>query len=147
MKPASGDVIVSALLIGEYQVDRLLLHELFERLGWRIFEARDREHALQCLKRAPIQVVLGEDGGVPNWSWRSMLADLRGYQPTPLLVVASRLADDFLWAEALNEGAYDVLAQPLDRDEVQRVVSSARRHFDFGPARARTAGPQAAGAS
>jgi CheY-like chemotaxis protein len=36
----------------------------------------------------------------------------------PMLIVTSRLADDYLWAEALNLGAYDVLAKPFDASEV-----------------------------
>jgi hypothetical protein len=31
----------------------------------------------------------------------------------------------------LNIGGYDVLAQPLRRDEVERVIAAARRHFDM----------------
>ena len=31
----------------------------------------------------------------------------------PLVIVASHLADDQLWAEALNLGAHDVLAKPF----------------------------------
>lgn len=40
-----------------------------------------------------------------------------------------RVADDSLWAEALNVGAYDVLAKPLDRTEVTRVLSLAWLHW------------------
>jgi len=36
--------------------------------------------------------------------------------------VTSRLADERLWAEALNLGAYDVLAKPFDSTEAMRVV-------------------------
>jgi DNA-binding response OmpR family regulator len=46
----------------------------------------------------------------------------------PTLIVTSRLADDELWAEVLNLGAYDVLAQPFDPDEVYRVVFLAWQH-------------------
>jgi FixJ family two-component response regulator len=42
-----------------------------------------------------------------------------------MLIVTSRLADEHLWAEALNLGAYDVLAKPFDQEEVIRVLSSA----------------------
>ena len=38
-------------------------------------------------------------------------------------------ADERLWAEALNLGAYDVLAKPFDRTEVMRVVSMAWMHW------------------
>jgi PleD family two-component response regulator len=123
---------VSVLAVGEYATDRLLLHDISRRCGWRLFEARDRRHALECLERNPVQVVMAESE-VRNWNWRKVLSDLRRLPMTPQLVVASRTADDYLWAEVLNVGGYDVLAQPLDRDEVERVIASARRHFDVRP--------------
>jgi DNA-binding response OmpR family regulator len=46
------------------------------------------------------------------------------------LIVTSRTADEHLWAEVLNIGGYDVLPQPFNRDEVERVVAAARRHFE-----------------
>ena len=47
----------------------------------------------------------------------------------PLLIVTSRVADACLWAEALNMGAYDVLAKPFDLTEVTRILSSAWLHW------------------
>ena len=123
---------VSALLVGDYETDRLLLHDIFQRLGWRLFEARDRKRALACLERHPVQVVIAESE-TPNWNWRKVLSDLRRLAAPPQLVVTSRTADDYLWAEVLNVGGYDVLAQPLERDEVERVIASAHRHFDVRP--------------
>jgi len=120
---------VSALLVGEYEMDRLLVHEIFHKLNWRLFEARDRKRAMDCLRRHPVHVVVAE-ASVPNWNWKIVLNDLRRLSRPPQLIVASRHADDYLWAEALNVGAYDVLPQPFARDEVERVVASARRHFE-----------------
>jgi DNA-binding NtrC family response regulator len=50
--------------------------------------------------------------------------------------VTSRAADERLWAEALNLGAYDVLAKPFDPTEVCRIVSLAWMHWaeQHGPA-------------
>ena len=45
------------------------------------------------------------------------------------LIVASRLADEGLWAEAMNLGAYDVLAKPFERKELVRSVSLAWLHW------------------
>jgi DNA-binding response OmpR family regulator len=45
------------------------------------------------------------------------------------LIVTSDLADDRLWAEALNLGAYDVLAKPFRAAEVFRTVSLAWRQW------------------
>jgi DNA-binding response OmpR family regulator len=138
MKDSPREKSVSALLVGEFKKDRLLVHEVFRSLGWRLFEARDRRQAMQCLHRNPVQVVLAETG-LPKWSWKKVLGDLRRLAPAPQLIVVSRTADDFLWSEVLNFGGYDVLAQPLVRDEVERVIASARRHFDVRPERAKQA--------
>jgi len=133
--PENRDQAVSALAVGEYESDRLLLHEIFRRCGWRLFEARDRRRALECLEKNPVQVVIVESE-VRNWNWRKVLNDLRRMVTPPQLVVTSRTADDYLWAEVLNVGGFDVLAQPLEPDEVERVIASAWRHFDVKPQRA-----------
>ncbi len=126
---------LSALLVGEYKGDRLLVHEVFRRLGWKLFEARDRNRAIECLDQNPVQVVIAESD-VPNWNWKRMLHDLRDRAKPPQLVVTSRQADESLWSEVLNVGGYDVMAQPLEKNEVERVIASAHRHFDNRPMRA-----------
>lgn len=127
---------VSALLLGDYENDRVLLHDIFRKPGWRLFEARDRRRALDCLGQYPVHVVIAETTG-KSWGWKSLLSDLRRCVQPPQLLVTSHTADDALWSEVLNFGAYDLLRQPLVRDEVERVVSAARRHFHLPPARAR----------
>jgi len=129
MKFNSGEMPVSALLVGEFADERLLLREIFRNCGWRLFEASDRRWALQALERNPVRVVITETS-LPSGDWRKVLQDLRKLPVPPQLVVTSRLADDHLWAEVLNIGGFDVLARPLDRDEVERVVASASRHFE-----------------
>jgi DNA-binding response OmpR family regulator len=58
-----------------------------------------------------------------------MLEHISCLPDPPFLIVTSRLADEQLWAEALNVGAYDVLAKPFDATEVMRTVSSAWQHW------------------
>ena len=135
MTQPTSESLVSALLVGEYQQDRPLVHDVFQTLGWRLFEARDRYRALRCLASNPVHVVLAESN-VPNWSWRRMLRDLRRRAHPPQLIVTSRTADDYLWSEVLNIGGFDVLAQPLEPEELERVIASARRHFGVPPRRA-----------
>jgi len=71
-----------------------------------------------------IPIVLCERDLLPG-TWKDMLIESALLPDPPLLIVTSRLADDYLWAEALNLGAYDVLAKPFDEGEVARVVSLA----------------------
>jgi response regulator RpfG family c-di-GMP phosphodiesterase len=130
MSETKREPSVSALLVGQYPEDRLLMHDVFRQLGWRLFEAQNRKRALECLGRNPVHVVIAESD-VSGWSWKNLLDHLRRCVPSPQLIVASRTADDSLWAEVLNVGGYDVLAQPFNRDEVERVIAAARRHFDM----------------
>jgi len=132
MKTSARETSLSALWVGHSKTDGSLLHEIFRKAGWRLFAARERRRAMNCLVRNPVQVVIAERD-LPDWNWKKVLGDLRLLASPPQLIVTSRDADDYLWAEALNVGAYDVLSQPLDRDEVERVVASARRHYEAGP--------------
>lgn len=133
MDATNSDTGICALLIGDYQDEKLQVNEIFRRSGWRLLEAMDRRHALFCLDRNPVQVVI-TDSGVSGWNWKRVLRDLRHRTRPPELVVTSRLADDALWSEVLNLGGYDVLVRPLAAEEVERVVAGARRQFDRQPA-------------
>jgi DNA-binding NtrC family response regulator len=61
----------------------------------------------------------------PVGDWKDVLEVIHHLPKAPLLIVISRAADNYLWAEALNLGAYDVLATPLDQIEATRVLTSA----------------------
>jgi len=130
----SSEAFVCALAIGEFASDRVLLQDIFTAAGWRLFVASDRRRAMQVLETHPIQVVLAESE-LPNWNWKKVLHDLRRLAQPPQLVVASRTADDYLWSEVLNLGGYDVLPQPLEREEAERVIAAAARHFSRPPIR------------
>jgi DNA-binding response OmpR family regulator len=67
-------------------------------------------------------------------SWKDVLEQVTILPDPPPLIVASRLADERLWAETLNLGAFDVLAKPFDRTEAIRVVGAAWRAWG-GPLR------------
>jgi DNA-binding response OmpR family regulator len=58
-----------------------------------------------------------------------VLAHITPLPRPPFVIVTSRLADDELWSEALNLGAYDVLAKPFEATEVTRIVSLAWLHW------------------
>jgi hypothetical protein len=72
------------------------------------------------LKENAVSVVIAERD-LARANWKDVLKAIHGLREPPLLIVISRLADDGIWAEALNIGVYDVLAKPLDRGEVVRV--------------------------
>ena len=120
---------VAALVVGGAKSDQDLLHRICKESGWDLYRARNRQGASRVLRRMHVRVVI-TDRDLPQGDWRDLLADLTSLEEPPMLVVTSRLADDSLWAEVLNMGGYDVLAQPFDSEEVTRVIGAALRRDD-----------------
>jgi len=57
--------------------------------------------------------------------WRQALAQFRRRWPMARVVLVSRLADERMWIEALEAGAYDLLMKPLGPMEILWVVRGA----------------------
>ncbi len=130
---------VTALSVSPTQDDHLALERIFGGFKWVLHKADCGASALSLLYRHHIGVVLC-DGDTRRNTWIDMLEQLMALRNAPLLIVTSRLADDRLWAEALNLGAYDVLAKPLDEQEVLRVVRAAWQHWQHSFRMATTGG-------
>ena len=101
-----------------------MLHSLFREQGWRLYGADSLRSGLTLLRRRAASVVITEKN-LPTGSWRDVLEATRLVSRPPLVVVSSIHADDYLWAEALNLGAYDVLSKPIERTEAIRVFNGA----------------------
>ena len=138
---------VLILSVGPIDEHHAALGEILQSSDWptgtdtagRLFVCADLDECLSTVRRTRIPIVLCDNDG----NWRRLLEEFRGLPEPPYLIVTSRLADDRLWSEALNLGAYDVLAKPFDRNEVVRVLTmawmrwSARSTGPFRPARHR----------
>ena len=79
---------------------------------WTLFTARDLTSALAIMEQCSIAVLLCERDLRPG-TWKDVLDQIDALPNAPSLIVSSRLADEHLWSEALNMGAWDVLAKPL----------------------------------
>ncbi len=128
--------------LGEQQLQ--LLKAWLEHRNWIVHAAGNYQNGLALAAQGQAAVVITE-ADLPDGSWRDLLESLDQFDVPPRLVVTSRTADETLWAEVLNMGGYDVLAQPLDRDEVIRVLDLAwlswKQEFDLVAAgRTRRAG-------
>ncbi len=146
-----ADKTVAVLAVSPYEEDHARLRMIFEHSNWRISSARGCHEAVRFLQTNRMAVLICECD-LPDGSWRDLLEALSLLPYPPLLVVASQRADDSLWAEVLNLGAYDVLSKPFDRAEVTRIISLAWLHWKEQMARIRhkpvaKAGAAGAGAS
>ena len=91
---------------------------------FEILSALTLSTALRSLKEHICPVAICERD-LTLGSWKDLLEYVQYLENPPLVIIVSRDADDRLWAEALNLGAYDVLAKPFDQAEIVRVVASA----------------------
>jgi len=96
-------------------------------LAWNLEKCPSLASALGILRKSNVPIILCERD-IEGGSWKDMLEYVSGLPDPPCLIVTSRLADEHLWSEALNLGAYDVLSKPFEAGEVIRVLQSAWLH-------------------
>ena len=123
-----GNEVIALLSVSPLQDDHDTLASLLDRDQWRIHNAPSLRSASVFLRAHVVPLVICEHDLSPG-TWTQLLDEIRLLAIPPILVVTCRVTDDHLWAEALNMGAYDVLAKPLNRTEVTRVLSSAWLHW------------------
>lgn len=95
---------------------------------WTAQFMADVDAAVVAARRGTVAVILCDRDALPE-TWQELLERLLRLTDPPPLIVSSRLADDRLWAEALNLGAFDVLGWPFDPTEVARSINLARLHW------------------
>jgi DNA-binding NtrC family response regulator len=127
----ANDLVSTVLAVSSDANDSEVVQNILGE--WKVKSARNCAEALFMLRNAGCSVVIC-DKDLPDGSWRDLLSGMGRLLSAPPLVVMSRHADESLWAEVLERGGFDLLAKPLENEEVQRVIPSAgnqgpRRHF------------------
>jgi DNA-binding NtrC family response regulator len=128
--------IIEVLAVEPDLQDRLSLGAIFMGSQWALCPDEQLNlhlrptaaSGIEALREHRAPVVLC-DCDQERDGWKKILAELDSLEERPFLIVTSTHADERLWAEALNLGAYDVLAKPFDSAEVVRVVSLAWMHW------------------
>jgi DNA-binding response OmpR family regulator len=119
---------VKVLLVSPLDDDHRFLTQILRHSKWKYYVARSRTEALAFLRNNAVSVLICE-ADLSDGTWRDLLDEADRLEHAPVLIVTSRAADDALWAEVLNLGGYNVLAQPFDSREVFRVVGNAWLHW------------------
>jgi DNA-binding response OmpR family regulator len=115
------------LSVSGSQSDHKALRRIVDNTQWRVTTADTCRETRQKLAHIGALAIFSESF-LPDGSWKDLLELTSTLDQPPVLVVTSRLADDFLWSEVLNLGAYDVLLKPLVKDEVLRMLASICTH-------------------
>ena len=100
---------------------------MFRGSRWKMEGATTAFDGLGLIRRnhCEIPVVICEHQ-LPDGDWKVLQAELLDLSVPPSLIICSRLADERLWVEVLNLGAFDLLlSAPFVPDEVLRVTESA----------------------
>jgi len=110
------------LFISPYTQDAQAIGSMLEDASVVLTHATCLKDAVSKLEAGRFPVVLTE-AKLEDGTWQDVLS-LTRHQGAELLVTDA-WADARLWAEAINLGAYDLLAQPFQANEVRRVITSA----------------------
>jgi DNA-binding response OmpR family regulator len=116
----------SVLLIGPESGGRSVLQSILQKAGCRTFVCARCRDGIDLIRFASVVIC---EHSLPDGSWPDILRTAQALPRSPALIVTSRLADDKLWAEVLNLGGQDVLAQPFRAEEVMWIVRSAHRRY------------------
>lgn len=119
---------LTVISVSPLDEDHSSLQAIIGHSKWLLLKARDLVSTQALLQIHEVAVVLCERDLLPG-TWIDVLKHINALANVPSLIVTSRLADDRLWGEALNLGAWDVLAKPFDPTEVIRSVHAAWRRW------------------
>jgi len=111
----------AVLFVSPYPQDAATLARMLDNVPSLIHAVSVKEAASK-LETASFQTVLTE-ATLEDGTWLDLLQLSRSLDT--VLIVTHPWADVRFWAEAINMGAYDVLAQPFNGTEVRRVLNSA----------------------
>jgi DNA-binding NtrC family response regulator len=112
------------LFISGHREDARSLSRMLQNLPLVLEHVGSLHDARTKLRTEEYDVILTEanlhDGG-----WMDVLHLARECPREVEVIVTDPQADARLWAEALNMGAYDLLAQPFYQPEVSRILYNA----------------------
>src|SRR2546422_7679143 len=112
----------SVLFVTPYSQDARSLGQMLDEASIPVVHAESVKDARRKLGKEIFGVVLTE-AKLDDGTWLDVLELTRSSGTH--VVVTDAWADARFWATAINLGAYDLLAQPFRRTEVQRVLASA----------------------
>jgi DNA-binding NtrC family response regulator len=112
------------LFISGHPGDARHLSRMLDSLPLAVDHVETLEQARAKLQQEDYCVILTE-AALPDGKWLDALDLARDCSQKLAVVVTDLHADGRFWAEALNLGAYDLLAQPFYEPEVRRILHNA----------------------
>ena len=112
------------LFLSGHREDARRLSRMLHTLPVTLDYAGSLQQARTLLQDSQYDVILTE-AELPDGKWIDVLNLAREIPLRAEVIVTDPQADARFWAEALNLGAYDLLAQPFYEPEVCRILYNA----------------------
>jgi DNA-binding NtrC family response regulator len=112
------------LFVSGHPDDARRLSRMLHSLPITVDHVETLQQAHAKLQQDDYGVILTE-AALPDGTWPDALHLARQCSQEPEVIVTDPQADARFWAEALNLGAYDLLAQPFYEPEVRRILYNA----------------------
>jgi two-component system response regulator PilR (NtrC family) len=112
------------LFVSGHRDDAREISQMLQLLPMAVDHAGTLEQARAQLRQEEYDILLTE-AALPDGNWLDVLHLAREYPHDVQVIVTDPHADARLWSEALNMGAYDLLAQPFYEPEVRRILYNA----------------------
>jgi DNA-binding NtrC family response regulator len=109
------------LFVSGHPDDARRLSRMLHSLPLTVDHVETLQQAHVRLQQEDYGVILTE-AILPDGKWLDALDLARLYPEKLEVIVTDPQADARFWAEALNMGAYDLLAQPFYEPEVRRIL-------------------------
>jgi DNA-binding NtrC family response regulator len=123
------------LISGRYE-DARQISQMVRSLPLAVEYVDTLHHARAKLRQDEFEVILTE-AKLPDGNWLDVLHLVRSSPQELVVIITDPQADARLWSEALNQGAYDLIAQPFYEPEVRRILHNAcTRRVEQAPAAA-----------
>ena len=127
------------LFVSPHREDATALSRMVDALSVPFEYVANLVYARKKIENGLYAVILTE-ANLPDGTWLDVLDLARQVSSGAEVIVTDAGADARFWAEVLNLGAYDVIAQPFAAGEVQRILRNAGSRFATEPKVARATG-------
>jgi len=112
------------LFVSPHADDATVVSRMLGPLSVSIEHVANVKQARSRMQSGTYGVILTA-ANLSDGTWLDVLNVARRVAPHAEVIVTDREADARFWAEALNLGAYDLIAQPFASGEVQRILGNA----------------------
>ncbi len=117
--PELSDVRV--LVVTRDALEWRLLNGIAETAGWILFWAHGSRRAAELICEYGIRVVVW-DRDLPHEDWRQALPRLGELRRPVRVLLATPVADEYLWREVVQNRGFDLITKPFQPDQVVRAV-------------------------